>query len=1067
IETGRYEDGKIDFLGHLELRSTFEITLGPVTARFLQGARLTVCVEDSAFKYAELTGLQVEADIALAQGTMLLAGTLERGRYENGQIDFLGSISLRQDFSYSLSPLTATLKAQSTLRVNVEQNEFKWAELQNVVLDVDVTIPGAESPLKLRGTITQGRYENGKISFQGRIELRETFVYTLGSVTARFMQGASLEVCVEENEFKWAELAGLVIEVDVDLGQAHHLQLRGALERGRYENGKIDLLGSITLMSRFDYSMGPISVALLTGTIRVDIQQSEFQRADIINVQAEASVTVQGKTLRLGGTLNGAYYDDKIDVDASISLLDDFDYEVGPVKATLRSGGTVRVKIERSEFKWAALENVVGDVVLTIGDKEVHLRGTITSGKYWDSGKIDLDATIELISPVVLIGGGTFTVTLTSASVHFVVTQSELTSLEANGRADVAVDMGGQGNVSGWLQVNWRREGGQNYFSGAGKVTVEMLDGKLHGEVDAELQENGNWNIHGKITYEMNKFVKGEIDMTMDQDLDPILDGTLTVDNVELMAGRDLFKMDVPIIPWTSTTVVIVAVPITLGFGCDFGFKVSMLPVTFSAAIGIQNFRPRQLNVPDFSVRADINTGLNVSLALKPYATLGVGIANILDAGFKLKGGIELNAPITVNPYLLLEGRGGQFSGELGVNVAVSPTVSLSVQGALYAAALGQDIEYEPDWLHYQKDFGDLFSWEWNAAYKFGDRGNETASSSAPPSGDVQGSPTEVQEMEEKETEGLGGEFAGEPQRVQDDPEGPVMDQESTNSPEEPSEGPMAEFKQKMETAQEWAEHVGNVANLIGFVASALGLTVALSFLGPFAPLVAFIIAIIMAGGPGKLMDGVSSLFWIIGHGAAILWDLMPDWVHEVVDEIQKIIDNGADYAIDKFDEWAQGALGIFYDAAVPLIDWCRNTAERFAQAMQNFDGSLGGTIGGIIDFVLAGVSGIRSLFGAIEDMWDEFSRITRKLVEAGNIVACDMNTDDFAKDPWKWKADIPGIGHWEGPDTSDWGGSDDTEHWGIGNLASTALKNVFGIPRSHTSGRKKGFYYNNGSSSL
>ena len=890
--------------------------------------------------------------------------------------------------------------------------------------------------MSLGGEIATGRYEDGKIDFEGSISLLSDFSYALGPITAVLKQGGTLKVCVLQSAFEWAELEDIRAEVDIVVGDST-LSLGGEITSGKYDkDGNIDLEGSIELLSDFNYTLGPITAVLKAGgKLTVKIEQSEFQWAELTEIGLEVDITVGDSTLSLGGEITQGKYDKDgmIDFEGSIELLSDFDYALGPIVAVLKAGGKLTVKVTQSEFDYAELSDINAEITINIGDMEIKLGGQITSGKYDKDGTIDLDASIELLSPVVLFESGAFKATLTSASVGVVVEKSELKTITAEGRADLEVEAGEGNEISGYLEIKWTNEGGENKFSGTGELTISMIEGKLTGTVEVELKEDGGWNIKGELDYQMNKFIGGKIGIEMDENLDPVLSGELRVENIELIPGRDLFSLKVPIIPWINTTIVIVAVPITLGFGVDFAFKVSLLPVLFSASINIENFRPLHATMPDFEARADLTTGLNVSLALEPYATLGIGIGGVLDAGFRLQGGIRLDAPITVNPYLILRGRDGKFSGELGVNVAISPSVVLSVEGLIYAAALGQSIEWGPDFLKYEKEFSDLFSYEWNAAYKFGDEGNETGTSAEGPSGEVQGDTEQAEEMTEGEDSGLEG--FGEPETVQDDPEGPVLDEESTKK-DEPEEGPMAEFQQKMAEAQEWAEHLGKVANLIGFVVSAVTLGLTLIFLiGPLAYPVALVIALILAGGPDEIMAGIDSLMWLLEKGAEILWSLMPDWVKDV----KEIVDGGAVYAADQLYEWGAGYFdGNWWPVFEPIFSFLKAQAESFVQAIAEMDGSMEGFVRGLVALIVSAASGVLELIDAVGECLDQLVKLVQRLTYDGDITAYNMNPDDWGKDPWHWDVDIPGLytGNGEG---------DDLVNWGIGNGLAIALKDVFG----------------------
>jgi hypothetical protein len=1011
-----------------------------------KGATLTVHVANNAFTGAELTGVEITADITLDGTAIKLKGEVSGSINADYQVTFDGAISLENDIEKKFGDaVTVGIKKGATLTVHVANNAFTGAELTGVEITVDVKV--GDQTVKLKGSVEGDIDEAYLVSFVGSIALQSKFTQKFGdAVTVSIASGASLTITVEKNAFKSAELKGVEIDVSVKIGD-DTLNLHGSVEGKIDENYDVDIKGSISLVGDWIYTFPNGKATVKDGaTLTVCVEKSAFKYAELTSVEIDVEVTVGGKKIELGGTITkGRYENGKIDFEGSIELKNDFEYKLDPVTAVLKKGGSLKVVVEQSEFQYAEITNVTATIDIKLGDKEIKLEGSITKGKYDKAGKVDLEASISLVSPVVLFDLNNFKATLSSATVGVKVVQSALTEMTAEGRADLAVTGIAGADISGYLQVKWTYTGGDSKFSGKGKLTVSMLEGKLTGEIDAELFEDGKWDIKGTLTYKMNEFITGEIGVEMDQDLDPTLNGKITVEGVELIPGRDLFNMSVPIIPWISTTVVVVVVPITLGFGVDFGFKVSLLPVTFGAEIEITNFKPLHEAMPDFSVMASLSTGLNVGLALEPYATLGIGVGGILEAGFKLKGGIHIDAPITVEPYLKLESKGGKFSGELGFKVNVSIGASLTAEGTVYAAALGQMIEWGPDFLKGSWDLGELFSYDWEAAYKFGDSGNETTGPSQGSGGGVDSAPEPASEMAEESS--VGSEF-GDAKKASDSAPGPVVDEESTKA-DEPDGGPMAEFKEKMDEAMEWAEHLGNFANFVGFVVSAVTLGLLLSFLGPIGFLIAAVIGILLAGGPSKIMDGINSMFWLIGKGAAIIGGLLPDWVGEIME----VIEGGADYAAGKLYEWGAGNLGEWWPVFEPIFGFLKGKAEEFTMAFQKMDGSVDGLIEGLVDLIVSASGSLLEVCEAFGGCLSELCKLVVKLTYDGRIVATCLDPDDWGKNPWKWSCEIPGV-------ITASGQGDDLVNWGIGNGLSYLLKNTFGASPNTNTSSEYGFDY-------
>jgi hypothetical protein len=1046
ITDGKYKDGKISFNASLKLVTAFVYEKGKVKAT-LQSGKVGVKIKNSKLDEFTFDDVKVLVEVKVEAQTLQVEGSITDGKYKDGKISFKASLKLLTAFVYEKGKIKATL-VSGEVGVKVTNSTLDEFTFDNIVVNVEVKI--GEKKLKVKGTVNKGKYKDGKIEFEATLKVAEDFIHTTDTILATLKSGGEVGVKVKNSALEEFTFKSIVVLIEAKVGEKK-LYVKGTLDNGKYKDGLVEFDATLSLEREFSYTKGDVTARLKSGTVGVKVEANKVKHFTFTNVVVTVEVInigPQNQTIKVKGTItDGKYENGMVRFNATLSLENDFIYEQGNFKFTLKKGGSAGVIVEDNKVKEVNVAGLSVTAEAKLMDKTLKISGSINSGKYSD-GNFDVNATLSLDSPFVLFDRNKFKATLTSASVTVDVKRGELETIDAEGRADIAVAVS-NADISGYLQVKYkyRKASNENLFSGKGKLSVKMLEGKLSGEVDAELFEDGKWKIKGSVTYQMNKFIKGTIGIEMDQELDPIMSGTLTVTNKQLLAGRDLFSIKSPIIPWVETTVVVVVVPVVLGFGVDFAFKVYLQPVTFSASIKIENFRPLNAKVPDFTAKAEINAGLEVKLGLIPYATLGIGV-NKFSAGFKLKGGVEFNAPITASPYLTLRGKDDKFSGEFGINVKVAPSVTLSVEGLLYANALGKSVSWGPDFLKYSKTLADLFNWEWNGAYKFGDDGPQPATASAAPQAEPAGAPTHKEQMVEGADSGLEG-FDSE-KKATNDSEGPQLGEET--KAKEPGSGPMAEFKQKMDKAKEWATHIAKVAKLVGFVAEVIGLAVALSWLAPpFGPILGAVIAIIKNGDiVATVSEGLSSLMWLVAEGAEILWELMPDWVKD----IKEVLDGGAVYAADKLYEWGEGNIsGTWWPVFRPIFDWCKGVAQSFVEAVGKMDGSMGGFIEGLVDLVVAGISSLKALYDKIKEMISELVKLIQKLVYDGDIIATNMNPDDWGKDPWYWKLNIPGI-------VNDSGEGDGLWNWGVGNLVSAGLKNVFGCkPNTHVN-VDYGFWY-------
>jgi len=799
------------------------------------------------------------------------------------------------------------------------------------------------------------------------------------------LKDASLRVRVEKNEFKWAELTGLMVDVKFTI-QGRLLHLKGGLESGRYENGKVSALGSITLQAPFEYVMGSITAKLNSGTLKVSVENSEFQWAEVTNVSAEVS-------FKLGGT---------------------------------DSQGR---------------------------EKELKLGGEIVKGKYDKDGNFDLEGSISLLSPVELFHAGKFTATLESATVGFKIEQNELKEISASGRASLVVDAGTGNNISGYLEVSWRRVGTEDKFSGKGKLTVSMLEGKLTGEIDAELFENGNWTIKGTLDYVMNEHIGGKIGVEMDQELDPILSGELRITNKQLHPGLDLINIDKAIVP----AIAVNFYGLNLGIGCDAEFVVKLLPVMFNATIGISDFRPLHMNMPRFDATAEVSTGVQLVAAVKPYLAMFLG-ATGFEAGIKCQGKVALEATLAVTGSLGLHADGNKFWGELGFGISFEPELVLGFQPLAYAKLGSEQWDYGlTEELEYRFS---LFKFEWSKEYKFGDDGQtaEAGPSAAPTA--VPGTP--VQEQEAPAEQEAATQTAAPAPTVSQDSPGIAPETE----PDDGGDGEKSDMQKKMEEIQEWATHIGNVAKLIGFMVDVVTLSLLIApFLGPaapIAPLIAIVIAMVKNSmGPSDFVAAFESLAWLLGKAMEWIASLLPDWFIEAWEEIKRLMSLGARGMAEEVSTKIKEACpqiipAPWADVAQPLFDWAASMAYELIMAFEGFNpiNPLDWIIL-LLKLMWAGISGAKELIEAFEEAGSRLVKLIQELVYSGDIVVHCTDVDDWGMNPWKVRCHLPGI-----CDVS-YGPSDDEWLWLICQFANGILKNTFGVrPNTNTSTSDYGFDY-------
>lgn len=294
-------DGLLSIEGVGDLQAPFEVA-GAATKTHLMSGSLGVKVEQSEFKFASLDNVDVEVEQTTAAGPLKLKGTLNDGTYKPGEgITFNAKLEITDDFVYEKSPIKATLKSGGFVQVHIEQSDLKEATFSGNELLVEIDV--GDNPLMLAGTLEKGKYENGLIDFNARLTLSEEWEYTQPTFTARLSQG-TVSVQVEANALKEAEF-NVMGEADVTIPNSNGLKFGGTV-KGKYENGKIDLEGSISLLSPVELQQGGVRVVIPAGeNVGVRIR-GENILVRMRDVSFESSTSLGPYTLEFAGKIKTA-----------------------------------------------------------------------------------------------------------------------------------------------------------------------------------------------------------------------------------------------------------------------------------------------------------------------------------------------------------------------------------------------------------------------------------------------------------------------------------------------------------------------------------------------------------------------------------------------------------------------------------------------------------------------------------------------------------------------------------------------------------------------------------------
>ncbi|WP_455392037.1 hypothetical protein, partial [[Eubacterium] cellulosolvens] len=412
----------------------------------------------------ELPGSSQSSVPANDNAPLILDGGLSGRVHENYSVDFHGRIDIRPDFTKQFGEsVNTTLKAGGFLTAKVERSTFESAELKGLFANTKMGIGGGVS--KLDGTV-EGNIESVyEVDFNGKIKVQADFEYAPSNKSKANIGGEGfLEACVKRNKFKGADLGGLRVTTDINIGGGT-LRLEGAI-RGKIDEGyKVDFTGELTVEEDFVYQAGDsVKTTLFKGgKATATVEQSKFKEATL-NLTILADIEIKGQHLKLKGSIGGKIESGyTVDVEGTITVKEDFEYEKDKVKATLVKGGKLTVKVESNEFKWANVSGLRVQAKINISDKELVLQGSINKGKYEGNSPIELTGSLTIRKEhrykkgnitATLYRGGSVDVEVKASklvkvglSVNFVVEtdiESEETSdLQLNGTIEGAYDSGG------------------------------------------------------------------------------------------------------------------------------------------------------------------------------------------------------------------------------------------------------------------------------------------------------------------------------------------------------------------------------------------------------------------------------------------------------------------------------------------------------------------------------------------------------------------------------------------------------------------------------------------------
>ncbi len=654
------------------------------------------------------------------------------------------------------------------------------------------------------------------------------------------------------------------------------------------------------------------------------------------------------------GKAEGHYYSTskKFSGSGEVYLGRDIEFEIGGGKLVFKKGSGGGGKVTDNE-----LRELTGTLKVDIHDSKGPMVGLEASGKFNAVTKTleRVEGSAKLLRPIEVGGeGDNAFLRITQLSGSALVENNELKKIE--GSLDLVLPK--LNNMKGHFEGGWQKTQSEDLFWGKGWIDFTLFKDEakgrsVSGKIDGEYFKNGDFKVKGEVQYKLNHMIGGTIGVEVDQNLDPILSGTLEITDVTLVQGRDLFKWskDFTLI---KQTVMAGPVPIAIQGGVFIGLGLGMLPLTFSASVGISNFRPlsSKSQVPDFFAKAQLDTGLRFNAKLCPWFSVGVGVGGVASAGIALQGEAGLGVDVKVTPYATLKGQGGVYSGALGLGLKVIGSGNLALTPKLYAELLSKKWDYDLPGLNHP--LGELFSFGYNFEFPFGDQPaapTEGGAGAAPPTD----APAKSTKSEGRETAPPADPtVSGAPNRPGAVPGGPDLNQGNNDSKEAGAkDDPMADLMSKLDEVTSYGEKIGNIAAVGGEMVSAL---MFVATLGLPAGLVVAVGQIAYKFAIGELtfakIEQAGRDLWsfIQMIDLSMLTRLLPDWLVSLWNYIK---DKSLDDLLCEMIDWIADTLNDWFPSASPVVDVIREEGKNVVRAMGSIVRAvISGSIPSLDDFL-------------------------------------------------------------------------------------------------------------------
>ncbi len=741
-----------------------------------------------------------------------------------------------------------------------------------------ITEIGGKVPMRLdkndaafiKGNV-EGSYkvEEKLLSGSGTAEvLVEEELGRMGDDQLWLVKGSGATITMVDNEL--TELGGqLNLSVRNDEGEYAKVALEGTFDAkgGTGFSGT----GAVTVTRDNQlFALDAYSFWLKQGSgATAHIKENKLEKID---GQVPFMVKDGGPEALIEGSVNGTYdpLTGQITGTGAVYLGRTLEYDLGngiQLKLLQGSGGDADVKESQ-------LERLGGQLTAEIWKDGEGIVRVTADGEYnvVHNTLTRLEGSATLLKPIEVANGS---IRIQNVEGHATIENNEL--IAAGGSGEIVVVP--LNEMKGTFEVEWSNVGGQEQYEGRGWLDFTLIDrdpetGRgMSGLVYAEVKSGGEFTATGEIDYDINEAIGGKLQVSVDNELDPLIYGDIVVDT-DLVDARDLFAIEQDIVPETP-------VPLPFGlslfFGMRGGMKMGLDALHMNARIAVGDWRPLSDNsaVPRFETGVHMQWGMNFRAMIAPYMGIG-GTLGFASASMGVRGEVGIDVPAEVRVGGLLRGDAGGFYGELAVGAGISAEADLAIVPYIKGDAFDV-FSFEEDLDRFEQPLGEIFHFEWGGKYVFGD---QTRKENAPIQRLDIPSPTQKETKREGKPElGIGNSGGS----ASNKKGGPQLESGSEIAGQQNlgGNGDMAEVMNTLNDVIAVVKALGAAGKLGGMIA---GLLSAMSF-GPVG-LVVHVVWEICKGNLkwGEIKQAVEDLIEGVRAAARLLEKHMPSWWNAIKD---------------------------------------------------------------------------------------------------------------------------------------------------------------------------------------